>query len=94
MKNLSERVSARNGQAGRSSPRNNRAVVLSLRADIRGALDDGWSVLAIFETLRDEGAVTFSYQTFRLHVNRLLLGKSVGSATASTAAKASKGGAR
>lgn len=94
MKNLSERVSARNGQASRSSPRNNRAVVLSLRADIRGALDDGWSVLAIFETLRDEGTVTFSYQTFRLYVNRLLLGKPLGNAAASTVAKASKGGVR
>lgn len=75
MKTLSERISARTGERPTPSPKSNRAVVLALRADIQGALDDGWSVLAIYETLNEEGAVLFSYQSFRLYVNRLLLGK-------------------
>lgn len=75
MKTLSERISARTSEKPTPSPKSNRAVVLALRADIQGALDDGWSVLAIYETLNEEGAVLFSYQSFRLYVNRLLLGK-------------------
>lgn len=52
--------------------------MLALRADIQQALSDGWSVLAIYQTLHDEGHVTFSYQAFRRYVNRLLLGKGEG----------------
>jgi len=57
------------------APHLNRATILSLRTEIRQALDDGWSVLAIYKTLRDEGRVLFSYQAFRRHVNCLLLNK-------------------
>ncbi|MCH1879080.1 TraK family protein [Alcaligenes ammonioxydans] len=71
---LSERIAA---SQTKSSPTShlNRAKVLALRAEIRQALDDGWSVLAIYKTLLDEERVNFSYQAFRRHVNGLLLGK-------------------
>ncbi|MCD0503678.1 TraK family protein [Bordetella petrii] len=71
---LSERIAA---SQTKSSPTShlNRATVLALRAEIRQALDDGWSVLAIYKTLLDEERVSFSYQAFRRHVNSLLLGK-------------------
>lgn len=71
---LSERIAA---SQTKSSPIShlNRATVLALRAEIRQALDDGWSVLAIYKTLLDEERVSFSYQAFRRHVNGLLLGK-------------------
>jgi hypothetical protein len=90
MKTLSERISARTGEKPTPSPKSNRAVVLALRADIQGALDDGWSVLAIYETLNEEGAVLFSYQSFRLYVNRLLLGKVVQQAAKRAAKKGAK----
>jgi hypothetical protein len=91
MKTLSERISARTGEKPTPSPKSNRAVVLALRADIHGALDDGWSVLAIYETLSDEGVVLFSYQSFRLYVNRLLLGKVLPPSPKRTAKKGTTG---
>lgn len=91
MKTLSERISARSGEKAVPSPQNNRALVLALRAEIQGALDDGWSVLAIYETLNEEGAVLFSYQSFRLYVNRLLLGKAPPRSSKRTTKKGSKG---
>jgi hypothetical protein len=90
MKTLSERISARTGEKPAPSPKSNRALVLALRTDIQGALDDGWSVLAIYETLNDEGVVLFSYQSFRLYVNRLLLGKVVQQAAKRAAKKGAK----
>lgn len=75
MKTLSERISARFGEKPVRPGKSVRSVVLALRAEIQGALDDGWSVLAIYETLSEEGAVSFSYQSFRLYVNQLVLGK-------------------
>lgn len=90
MKTLSERISARTGEKPAPSPKSNRALVLALRTDIQGALDDGWSVLAIYETLNDEGVVLFSYQSFRLYVNRLLLGKVVPQSAKRAAKKGAK----
>lgn len=75
MKSLSERIAERARDKEVISPRSNRAAVLALRSDIQQAINDGWSVLAIYQTLHDEGQVTFSYQAFRRYVNRLLLGK-------------------
>lgn len=75
MKPLSERIAERVRGKAACAPHSNRAVILALRTDIQQAFDDGWSVLAVYQTLHDEGRVTFSYQAFRRHVNRLLLGK-------------------
>ncbi len=71
MTSLSERIAAALTTSSHS-PHLNRGIVLALRADISQALDDGWSVLAIYKVLRDEGRVHFSYQAFRRHVNSLL----------------------
>ena len=71
MKSLSERIGERARKTSSSAPHANRAIVLALRGDIRTALEDGWSVLAIYQTLHDEGKVSFSYQAFRRHVNRI-----------------------
>lgn len=71
MKSLSERIGERVRKGSPSAPHANRAIVLALRRDIQTALDDGWSVLAIYQTLHDEGKVNFSYQAFRRHVNRI-----------------------
>ncbi|MGR9117148.1 MAG: TraK family protein [Gammaproteobacteria bacterium] len=51
----------------------NRALFMSLRDEIKQALDDGWTVAQIYRLLHEEGKVPFSYQAFRLYVNKLIL---------------------
>lgn len=75
MKALTERIAERQQRAAKGSAGANRAVILALRNEIQQALNDGWSVLAIYQTLYDEGHLSFSYQAFRRHVNRNFLGK-------------------
>jgi hypothetical protein len=64
--------------------------VLALRGDIQAALNDGWSVLAIYQTLHDEGKVDFSYQAFRRHVNRIFLNNAESRRGCSGTTKAAK----
>lgn len=72
VKTLSERIAK--GVKGQA-PHSNRAIVLALREEIQQALDDGWSILAMYQTLYEEGTLTFSYQAFRRHVNRIFVRK-------------------
>jgi hypothetical protein len=71
-KSLSERIAARTVKKPSRSGQN-RAAFLALRADIRQALNDGWPVKSIWETLREEGKIDFSYQAFRNYANHLIL---------------------
>lgn len=70
---LSERVALRELRKKPTQGGQNRAAFLALREDIRDTLKDGWSVKSIWETLHDEGKITFSYQAFCVYVNRLIL---------------------
>lgn len=72
-KSLSERIAERSKKKSPSRNAQNRAAFLAIREDIKQALDDGWPVKSIWETLHEEGKVTFSYQAFRGYVNRLIL---------------------
>jgi len=72
-KNLSERIAAMAIKKKPSRRAQNRATFLALRVDVKQALDDGWPVKSIWETLHEEGKVDFSYQSFRVYVNRLIL---------------------
>lgn len=72
-KNLSERIAAMAIKKKPSRRAKNRATFLALRVDVKQALDDGWPVKSIWETLHEEGKVDFSYQSFRVYVNRLIL---------------------
>lgn len=69
---LSSRIAARAKEKSTSRNARNRAIVLALREDIEMAINDGWSVKQIWETLNDEGKIEFSYQAFCGHVNRLI----------------------
>ena len=78
-KSLSERIAAR-AVGKKPSPlqshgdeNQNRATFLALRPDIKQALGDGWSVKSIWETLHEEGKVSFGYDAFLRYTKRLVL---------------------
>lgn len=54
----------------------NRAAFLAYRDEIEATLADGWSILAVWRMMNDDGRITFTYQSFRKYVNRLILKKS------------------
>lgn len=73
-KSLSERVAAMVAGKNNLLPHGdqNRAIFLALRSDITQALNDGWSVKSIWETLHAEGKITFCYSSFCDYTNRLI----------------------
>src|SRR4051794_33767938 len=74
-KTLSERVATRVAKKKPSRSALNRGAFLALRSEVKQALDDGWPVKTIWETLQEEGKITFSYQSFRGYANRLILSR-------------------
>ena len=70
---LSVRIASREVAKKPSPYAINRAAFLALRQDIKDAMADGWNVMSIWETLHDEGKVSFGYEAFRKYVNRLIL---------------------
>ena len=70
---LSVRIAAREVAKKPSPYAINRAAFLALRQDIKDAMADGWNVMSIWETLHEEGKVSFGYEAFRKYVNRLIL---------------------
>ena len=73
MKSLSERIAenAMKSSAGRND--RNRAAFILVRADVKKAVEDGYSLLAVWETLHEEGRIPYTYQTFRRYARALLL---------------------
>lgn len=71
-KGLSVRIAERAKKQRASKREQNRAVFLALRQEIHQAMDDGWPVATIWRTLREEKKIEFSYQAFRLYVNKLV----------------------
>ncbi len=71
-KTLSERIAERVLKKTASPYAKNRAIFLTFRAEIKQALDDGWSVLMVWKQLKEEKKIDFSYQSFRKYVNRLI----------------------
>ncbi|MEM4988465.1 TraK family protein [Collimonas sp. H4R21] len=75
-KTLSERIAVRTKATSRTTKTNsarNRSAFRRVQDDIKLALDDGWPVKLIWETLHEEKAIAFSYQTFRVYTNELVL---------------------
>jgi len=66
---LAEREAQRESKKGRS----NRVIFFALQAEVKEALDAGWTVMQIYQALQTEGRIKFSYQSFRLYVNKLIL---------------------
>ena len=69
---LSERIAARQIGKKVSDKSVNKAAFLALKKDIASALADGWSIKLVWETLVEEGKVSFSYKTFCGYVARLI----------------------
>lgn len=72
-KNLSERIAERMSKKKATESAQNRGAFLALKGEIIQAIDDRWPVKHIWETLHEEGRVTFSYQAFRNYVHSLIL---------------------
>lgn len=77
-KSLLETVITREQNPQRTTARKNKVEFLALREEISEALEKGWSVTAIWETLRDEGSFTATYNTFRLYVLKYLNSQKAG----------------
>ena len=71
-KALSKRIAARMKKNDVGLKKSSRTIFLALRDEIEEALKDGWTVKVVWETLKEEGKVTFSYQAFNGYVNRLI----------------------
>lgn len=69
---LSQRIAK--SQAKKSGTKNNINTVafLALKQDIVEALSDGWRMKAIWDTLTEEGKISFSYKTFCLYVKQFI----------------------
>lgn len=73
-KSLIENISTSKQSEQRTIARKNKVEFLAMRQDISEALEKGWSITIIWETLRDEGKFTATYNTFRLYVLKYLNG--------------------
>lgn len=89
-KSLMENIlTCRLGQQ-RTNSRKHKVEFLALREDISEALEKGWSITIIWETLRDEGRFTATYNTFRLYVLKYLNGQKPGNTQMETVENRSK----
>jgi hypothetical protein len=68
-KKLSERIAERATAKAQGRNAKNKAQFLSVRNEVEEALGENWTVKDIWETLHEEGAISFSYEAFRKHVN-------------------------
>lgn len=71
-KSLSERIAERMRTKRPTGAAKNRAAFLAVRSDVKTAMDDGWPVKVIWETLREEGKISFGYDAFISYVNQLI----------------------
>lgn len=77
-KSLIESMMAAGKNQRKMPSRKNKVEFLALKDDISEALEKGWPMSAIWETLWDEGSFTASYNTFRLYVLEYLNGQKPG----------------
>ncbi|AUH71245.1 TraK family protein [Legionella sainthelensi] len=74
-KSLTENIMTSKQNQQKTNARINKVIFLAMRVDISEALEKGWSITIIWETLRDEGKFTATYNTFRLYVLKYLNGQ-------------------
>jgi hypothetical protein len=71
-KSLTENIMTSKQRQQRTNARKNKVALLAMREDISEALEKGGTITIIWETLRDEGSFTATYNTFRLYVLKYL----------------------
>lgn len=69
---LCDRIAQRESQKEKTCNSKNKVAFIALQKDIELALASGWSMKVIWETLKEEGKISFSYKTFRIFVSRLI----------------------
>lgn len=77
-KSLTEKIMTSKQSQQKTNARKHKVEFLAMREDISEALEKGWSMIIIWETLRDEGRFTATYNTFRLYVSKYLNGQMLG----------------
>lgn len=77
-KSLIEAMMAADQNQRKTPARKNKVEFLALKEEISEALEKGWPMTAIWETLRGEGSFTASYNTFRLYILEYLNGQKPG----------------
>ena len=77
-KYLTENITTSKQSQQRTRARKYKVEFLAIREDISEALEKGWSIIAIWETLKVEGSFTATYNTFRLYILRYLNGQKPG----------------
>lgn len=77
-KSLTENLTTSKQSPQRTNARKSKVEFLAMREDISEALEKGWSITIIWETLRDEASFTATYNTFRLYVLKYLSGQKPG----------------
>ncbi|MBA4143578.1 MAG: TraK family protein [Nitrosospira sp.] len=85
-KGLSHRISERVRDNRSSRNARNLAAFLAQRDEISRALEDGWTVYQIWETLHAEQKIAASYNTFCNQVKRLILKRAPPASPASRSA--------
>ncbi|MBR8066557.1 TraK family protein [Burkholderia ambifaria] len=71
MKSLSERIAERALRQSIGRNARNRAAFLLVRTEVQAAIDDGYSLMSIWEVLVEEGHICYGYQAFRRYANEL-----------------------
>jgi hypothetical protein len=72
MKTLSEKIAEHVLRSVPGGSARNRATFILMREDVRNAMERGYSVLAIWQFLREEGQISFGYQAFRRYTKSLI----------------------
>lgn len=66
-KSLTENIMTSKQSQQRTNARKNKVAFLAMREDISEALEKGWSITVIWETLRDEGSLQY-VQVIRIEI--------------------------
>ncbi|MFO2767882.1 TraK family protein [Legionella pneumophila serogroup 1] len=74
-RSLTENIMTSKQSQQKTNARKHKVEFLAMREDISEALEKGWSITIIWETLRDEGFFTATYNTFRLYILKYLSGQ-------------------
>jgi hypothetical protein len=71
-KSLSERIAERVSRKSLSRNAQKKVAFLAQREEIKKALEDGWPIKTVWETLKEEGKIEVTYQAFAVYVAKLI----------------------